>query len=292
MDTEKLYVMMEVVRRGSIRKSANALGYTQAGLIYLLNKIEDEIGFPVLDRSSNGVSFNSDGVELQPYFTSLLAADESMRSRMSELSTDSRTKIRIGSYPSFAINILPKLLKTYKDKHPNVDIELTIGVPDLVDKLQDNYLDLIITEESYRGEFEWTPLLVDEIWVGIKRDHPLAKYDSLPLLRLLEDPMIFPSINSKHRVVLKIEEMGEAARMKRGLTVFTTEAITVMSMTAQGLGNSYVSNLWVPECPEGVVMKPITPTINRTLGIACKPRAYDNPTVRKFISHLKTIKQI
>lgn len=287
MDTAKLTVMLETIRLGSIRKAAKRLGYTQAGLIYLLNKLEEEIGFPILERNSNGVYFNEKGHELQPYFNALLAANSSMQARMAEISDDVRGKVRVGSYPSIVANLLPQIILQFKEQNPNIDIELTVGVPDLAEKVDRGLLDIALAEEGYANGHDWTPVWTDEIYCAVKSDSPLAQYSAIPLTFILKEPIIYPSINMKNLILIKLSELGESINLKKNITVVTVEGVTVLSMTAAGLGHSFLSNLWTAQCPKGVTMRPISPPFLRNIGIISKPGAEDNPAVRKFINCIK-----
>ena len=44
MDTKKIAVFLEAVKMGSLKKTAEKLNYTQSGLIYLMNSLENELG--------------------------------------------------------------------------------------------------------------------------------------------------------------------------------------------------------------------------------------------------------
>ena len=46
MDTRKLRVLLDTIKIKSINKAAEELGYTQSGLTYLLNSLEEELGVP------------------------------------------------------------------------------------------------------------------------------------------------------------------------------------------------------------------------------------------------------
>ena len=44
MDTKKLSILLATIQAGSLKKAAEKLNYTQSGLIYLVNSLEEEIG--------------------------------------------------------------------------------------------------------------------------------------------------------------------------------------------------------------------------------------------------------
>ena len=66
VDTKKVAAFIETVRAGSINKAAVSLGYTQLGLTYILNSLEDELGLKLLERNHSGISLTSDAEELYP----------------------------------------------------------------------------------------------------------------------------------------------------------------------------------------------------------------------------------
>jgi DNA-binding transcriptional LysR family regulator len=65
-DTKKLEVLKTVASPGQHQPGRGALGYSQPGLTGMLNSLEDEIGFPLLERGSSGVALTARGRELMP----------------------------------------------------------------------------------------------------------------------------------------------------------------------------------------------------------------------------------
>ena len=100
MDTKKIALLMDVVKIGSLKRAAEALNYTQSGLIYQINSLEQEIGVPLLVRNHKGVSLTQAGKTLEPLFQNLI--DNSARLRMEvEAFTQKRgNEIRLGAVPS------------------------------------------------------------------------------------------------------------------------------------------------------------------------------------------------
>ena len=50
MESKKLEALMMAVDLGSFTRAAEVLGYTQSGLTHMMNSLEKEIGFPLLER--------------------------------------------------------------------------------------------------------------------------------------------------------------------------------------------------------------------------------------------------
>ena len=66
MDIQKLQALAVIQEAGSFSRAAETLGYSQAGLTYMMNSLENEIGLRLLDRSYSGVRLSETGKTLMP----------------------------------------------------------------------------------------------------------------------------------------------------------------------------------------------------------------------------------
>lgn len=65
MDSKKWGALLLAAERGSLSKAADELGYTQSGMTYLINSLEEECGVPLLLRSWDGVRLSPEGEALR-----------------------------------------------------------------------------------------------------------------------------------------------------------------------------------------------------------------------------------
>ena len=56
MNDKKLRALLTAVQCGSFGKATAQLGYTQSGLTHMMNSLEKDIGFPLLERGRRGGS--------------------------------------------------------------------------------------------------------------------------------------------------------------------------------------------------------------------------------------------
>ena len=56
MESKKLEALLMAVDLGSFTKAAEVLGYTQSGLTHMMNSLEKEVGFTLLERSRRRAS--------------------------------------------------------------------------------------------------------------------------------------------------------------------------------------------------------------------------------------------
>ena len=78
MDTKKLAVFQEAIKNGSLKKTAEKLNYTQSGLIYMMNSLEDEFGIHLLNRTTKGIELTQEGILLEPYIKKIVDCEEEL----------------------------------------------------------------------------------------------------------------------------------------------------------------------------------------------------------------------
>ena len=76
MNIRKYEAFVRAVELGSLSKAAEELGYTQSGISHMMQSLEEEVGFPLLVRTSVGIKPNSEGEMLLPVIRELLGIPE------------------------------------------------------------------------------------------------------------------------------------------------------------------------------------------------------------------------
>ena len=66
MNIRKYEAFVRAVELGSLSKAAEELGYTQSGISHMMQSLEEEVGFPLLVRTSAGIQPNHEGELLLP----------------------------------------------------------------------------------------------------------------------------------------------------------------------------------------------------------------------------------
>lgn len=66
MESKKLEALLMAVDLGSFTKAAEVLGYTQSGLTHMMNSLEKEVGFTLLERGRSGVRLTEEASASRP----------------------------------------------------------------------------------------------------------------------------------------------------------------------------------------------------------------------------------
>lgn len=285
MDTKKLEILVKTVELKSMNKASEQLGYTQSGLAYLINTLEDDLGLQLLERKRSGVSYTAEGQALLPYIQELLNAQKSFDHKISQLKGKNENALRIGTVDSIAHGWLADLLFKFKESQKDLRIDLKVGVPDVTLWLENDEIDFAVIEERYAENFEWQFLANDYMYLAVPRSSDLARRDFVSLEDLSKLPSVYSSRNVKNAVLVAME--AQNLEFRNNISVNTISGSILLQMVSSNFGPTYLSGLYLSACPANVKMIPIYPPVTRPLGLIAKSIRGLSPTSKTFIRLLK-----
>ena len=109
MESKKLEALLMAVDLGSFTKAAEVLGYTQSGLTHMMNSLEKEVGFTLLERGRSGVRLTEEGERIAPAVREFLQANARLDSVIEQVASSRTEIIRVSAYASIAMHWLPCL---------------------------------------------------------------------------------------------------------------------------------------------------------------------------------------
>src|SRR5579875_1521450 len=202
LDVRRLRVLREVARHGSLSAAATALGYTQPAVSRQISVLEGEVGMPLLRRQPQGVTLTDAGrllvARTDELLLSLSRTEEELRAH-ADLEGGT---LRMSVFASAAASVAPQALARFRERHPGVELIVTVADP--IDSLPlvrggeldialCNSVDPVSAESAARRSpdsgglrLEHVHLFDDPMYIALPADHPFADAPGLPL-RLLAD---------------------------------------------------------------------------------------------------------
>lgn len=183
LDLLLLRSFVAVIDEGSFTRAASRLHLTQPAVSGHLRRLEAQVGKPLLQRTTRSVEVTPDGECLVGYARALLALN---RDALTQLSRSSfQGNVRVGIAEDFSH---PRLLHTLQDfmhDHPEVDIEVRVGIPgDMIEAMKQGQVDLVIGAQcgvqQEPGRLLWREPLIwawaDQATVRLPSPLPLALF--------------------------------------------------------------------------------------------------------------------
>src|SRR3954469_7236765 len=136
MELRQLEYFVTVAEEANFTRAAERIHVAQPAVSAQVQRLERELGQPLLDRSRRTVRLTAAGEAALPYARAALAAVADIHVAVEELTQLVRGTVTIGAVTSHSVD-LPSLLADFHADHPNVEITLSTDSSDaLIDKVQ------------------------------------------------------------------------------------------------------------------------------------------------------------
>ena len=282
MDIEKLKALKVIVETGSITRAAERLGYSQPGLTGMLNRLEQEIGYPVLQRGSGGVSLTEAGEALMPQVDRILRDSRALEQAIADHRPEERRILRIGSYTSISRNWLPPVLKGFGAQFPDVQLTVKDGsCMDIEQWLMEGTIDVGLLSNCFSAPLEFLPLLQDPYYAVLPpEERPGETFD---ISAFNGRTFFIPSKGVDTEVLRILERSGVTPRF----SLIATEDSAVIKMVEQGLGCSLLSELILRGSTDHVSLVPVDPPAFREVGAAVRSLKKAGPVLRSFLRYIR-----
>lgn len=288
MEIRVLRYFLTVVREESITKAADVLHITQPTLSRQLSQMEEEVGVKLFNRGSRRITLTNEGILLRRRAEEILQLVDKTEKELIEQEEQVEGKISIGCGEIAAVQVLPNLIKTFREKYPQVTFDIFTATADLVKEQMDKgLLDIgLLLEPVDMEKYDFIRLEVKEKWVVLMRpDSPLAEKKSVTAKDLSELPLILP-----RRMNVRSELASWFGNYYDDLNVVFTSNLSTNSavMVNSGLAYSLVIEGAVPFWDQSkVTYRPLAPSLTATSVLAWKRGQPFSLAATKFIEHIK-----
>lgn len=282
MESKKFEALLMAVDLGSFTKAAEALGYTQSGLTHMMNSLEKEIGFAVLERGRSGVCLTEAGRRIAPAVRDFLQANARLNHAIAQAGASKAEVLRISAYASIAMHWLPAIIQQFRSECPHVDVDIRMA--DHVDGpyalLGSGAMDAIfVSRQEDEGSYDWIHLKDDPMYAVLPKYYPIGKRRSFPMTEFDGKEFIMPS-QGFDKDIMRIFNRLHVTPDVRPTAVYDE---SVISMVAHGLGVSMMTELTLKGRSDAVMLRPVSPAASRELGVAVRSLKEATPALAHFI---------
>jgi DNA-binding transcriptional LysR family regulator len=263
-------------------RAAARLGIAQPPLSQQIRRLEAKVGYPLFTRDP--VALTPAGQELRP------AARRALDEVAAGLDTARRTgsgaagRIRIGFAASLALTVLPGLLRAYRDRYPEVDIEIRemTTAPQLT-ALHAHEIDVgLLREPPDEPGLVTEAILAEEFVAVLPSSHPRAAQPVVPVRALAGEPFVLLPRSAGPTLHDQILGLCRAEGFEPRLGQQAVEWQTVCALVEAGLGVSIAPASIRRIRLTGVAYRRIEPGTARTTVALAWRQGDQNPLVARF----------
>jgi molybdate transport repressor ModE-like protein len=176
LDPQRLRLLVEVRRRGSISAAANACRMGQPSATKHLKTLEAAVGERLVERDGRASRLTEAGEVVALHAQRVLDTLDGMQEELRALRDAERGTLTLAASTTPGSYVLPSILECFAERHPRVDVDVVIGSSRWVaERVARREVSL-----GLAGELDWPdgvlaePFLDDEL-VGIAAPGRLAR---------------------------------------------------------------------------------------------------------------------
>jgi DNA-binding transcriptional LysR family regulator len=238
METRLLEQFVTVAAEGSVTRAAERLWAAQSTVSAGIASLERSFGVRLFDRTGRHLVLTTAGEDLLPHARAVLASLDQMRDLATTEDADLRGRVRLGIFTSVDIVGLTGVLRTFRERHPLVTVELMTspsGTTGLVQDLVAGRLDLAYAGlPTVPADVVVEPLREMPFRVFLAADHPLAGRATLSLRDLAGESFIDTAHGFGNRVIL--DQVLERLGIRRRIVAEMNDMPAVVRFATAGLG--------------------------------------------------------
>jgi DNA-binding transcriptional LysR family regulator len=257
MNIEYLRTFQEIVRLGSFSEVAKKLGISQPAVTFQIQKLEQELGARLIDRSQRTITLTPAGQRLLKFAESVGAEREILQHDLEQLQDKVTGELRIAASTIPGEYLLPTLLAKFKHRYPAVKIRVDVSDSLMViSQVSDSTYDIgfcgIAPEGKDTTSFK---IASDEIVLIVPPGHPFVSKRTVKPEELTGESFIFrePTSGTQQNLEKLLEKAGlNIKEWTPNLVLGSTQS--VVAAVAADAGVAFVSNLAIKQCTaQGVV---------------------------------------
>jgi LysR family hydrogen peroxide-inducible transcriptional activator len=243
MEIHQLRYFCAVAETNSFSRAAVQTHVSQPSLSQQILKLEGELGARLFDRLGRSVRLTEIGRTFLPRARAVLRELEAAKGDVDERKDSVGGSISIGVIPTIAPYLLPRHLTSFTRQFPQARLAVVEEItPILMERLRASSVDIAILALPIRGnEFEIFPLLTENLFAALPKQHKLARHDSLSLKDLRTEPFLL--LRDGHCFRDTAIAACDRARLNPQIIFESGQFSSILGMVGSGMGVSIVPEM-------------------------------------------------
>lgn len=288
MNIRQVEIFRVLMTNGTTARAAEVLHISQPAVSKTIQDLERTLGFDLFHRTKGRLHPTAEGQlffrEVEQAFLGL----GHLQSAAARIRDYGSGELRIACLSALSTNVMPRALRAFMSRHPNVAITFQTHMSSTVrDLVASGQFDLgLAADEIDRTGVDIQSFARFRVACAMPKGHPLEALEVVHPLDLVGYPFIAlaPEDTTRHQA----ERAFQKAGAKIQTVIETPYSTTICAMVAAGVGIGLVNPLTAePYLRDGLTLRPFEPALHfRTLMIM-PPNRQPSRILGDFIADLK-----
>ena len=293
---EKLFnYFLTIAEVKNLSKDAEKLYISQPSLTQYLNRLENEWGIKLFDRSKSPLQLTYAGEKYLQYIIEVTEMNKKLLEEFDNIKLDCNGRITLGINTQRGAYMLPDIIPEFQKRFPKVEIKIKEGSSDYLENLiLKNELDFcFLNLISYSDQFEYEHLMQEKILLISSKENPLVKNISTNIgnpshidLQIFKDKEFISLLPTQNLSVL-IHSLFAKHGFKQKVAIETSNLTTAINLIAANTDYfTFLPEVYARHAPNQMKLSFFTvdsPILNWPLEIVYKKDTYLSKAAKEFI---------
>lgn len=282
----ELKTFLAVVRHGTFASAGSHIGLTQSAVSAQIHRLEEDLGYPLFDRTGRSATLNAAGKQTVDVAEELLATYGQLARRGGEVKSSG--VVRVGAIASAQTSFLVSAIQRFREAAPGWRIRVVPGVSlNLLAQVDSGEIDVAVVIRppfALPAELKWRPLRTERFvllvprklaggsWRAILKAEPFIRYDRNSFGGRLVDRFL-------RRVRINVNDVVEIDELQ-----------ALVGLVAQGVGVALVPQAAGLQVPKSVAVVAVDDeSFVREIGLVERSGTPQDGAVADFVSCVRTM---
>ena len=257
MELRHLRYFITVAEELNFSKAALKLFTAQPSLSQQIKDLEEDVGVRLLNRTKRKVELTEEGaVFLEQARLTMAQADKAI-AMARQVSKAKQQMLRIGFVPVAEMKVFPYVLPNLRVQNPDLKIELlSLNNVEQMRAIKKGELDITFTRHNFHSdEIESKFVLREPLIFILPKDHPLAKYERIPVKALNGIDFIIPAKEQSSTLHDTILEFAKANSIEFNIVQKADNILFNINSIGMGLGCTILPGYIAPLTMNNTVIR-------------------------------------
>ncbi|HSY85877.1 MAG TPA: LysR family transcriptional regulator [Verrucomicrobiae bacterium] len=287
MELFQVRYFLALARTLNFTRAAEACHVSQPALTRAIQRLEEELGGPLLHRERNLTQLTALGRAMLPYLEAAHAAAESAAAEAAAFQRRDCEPLRLGIETTLSAHILAPALRALQQRLPGFAFALTESASaDLLERMMAGELDSALMVEPAKPpeRLQRWRLFADRYVVLCPLGHPLAELHEIPIQALSKESLLGREQPSD--IEQALDRLCAAAGVTPKPRHRCTSEDQLRQMVAAGLGIALSAEHGAPAV--GIVARPLAdPGARRDIVLAAIAGRQHGPALAAFLKLMR-----
>lgn len=288
---ENLQTFLALAQELNFRRTAERLHLDQSALSRRIQKLEQSVGFRLLDRTTREVSLTQAGQRFYHDNSELLRSYAESIQTARRVAEGKAGLLRVAYMAFAATELMPAAMLRFRQAHPLIDVRLEyIRTQGQKIALANGDVDIgYMIGPFEHPDFHSLQLSSEPLYIASPRNHPLLLRPTITPADLADQPIILGNMREWEEYRWRLSDMFSSEGIELNVTLEASNTLALNGLVASGLGITIYPESLIGFLGRSIEVRQIMHPAFRSKTVLVWKRSNRTPQVEAFVQVAKQI---